>query len=655
MYYFTAVMIASPVFLPAVMAVLGSSRVGATFNIPLFYELIYYIKLPIAFMNASADYYSALGYGAVGALAVGMLFFGTKWKEKIGFKIVFLLGTVFLLFPFFGHMLNGFGYVVNRWIWGYCFIISLIVVEMLPDILILPSKAKWIVGAGTVLAAVPTFYFRAEGEKGKIVAAAVVLFIFSLALTAIILVCRHLKSAAWITYLLIIIANTFLAMFGFYSPVSGNDIERHGDLRMAWQNIMNGPFRVLEGLNEAEFERVRIDTSNLYFSGVRTNSAMLYDVNSVSFYYSGINADTTDFMHECWIPMPYENRFIDLDSRAILSSFMGVKYNIIKLGDEKYLPYGYNQTVQEKNGYALFKTESALPLSFFYDRVIDDREYDELSVMQKQQALLQAAVISKGDWKREKDNILEIDSADLEFCNTASDFIIEEMDGVKLSDNRIEVEKADAYIRLKTECVNNAERYLAFEDLWYQGEKVSNIVITDGTITKKFEIKSELDGAYANIHNFLCNLGYAEEHGENYTLTFKRPGVYTFESISIYNQPLKDMEDWIAERKEANVEYSFGEDSIYIQADTDKSGILYVSVPYSSGWEASVNGEKADILKVNGFGMGICVGQGKHVAKFRYHTPYMRLGTVFMFIGIIVCIFILVYDKKHHKENICRD
>ncbi len=40
--------------------------------------------------------------------------------------------------------------------------------------------------------------------------------------------------------------------------------------------------------------------------------------------------------------MPYENRFIDLDSRAILSSFMGVKYNIIKSEDENYLPYGYN-------------------------------------------------------------------------------------------------------------------------------------------------------------------------------------------------------------------------------------------------------------------------------------------------------------------------
>lgn len=42
-------------------------------------------------------------------------------------------------------MFNGFGYGVNRWIWGYCFVISFIVVEMFPDILKLPEKVKWIV------------------------------------------------------------------------------------------------------------------------------------------------------------------------------------------------------------------------------------------------------------------------------------------------------------------------------------------------------------------------------------------------------------------------------------------------------------------------------------------------------------------------------
>ena len=114
MILIVAIMMVAPVFIPSALAVLGSGRAGTSSNISGIYELIYYIKLPIAFMNASADYYAALGYGAVGVLTVLLLFFKMKLKEKLGFKVAFALGTIFLMFPFFGHVLNGFGYVTNR-------------------------------------------------------------------------------------------------------------------------------------------------------------------------------------------------------------------------------------------------------------------------------------------------------------------------------------------------------------------------------------------------------------------------------------------------------------------------------------------------------------------------------------------------------------
>ena len=60
-YYIVAIMMAAHVFIPSALAVLGSGRAGTSSNISGIYELIYYIKLPIAFMNASADYYAALG------------------------------------------------------------------------------------------------------------------------------------------------------------------------------------------------------------------------------------------------------------------------------------------------------------------------------------------------------------------------------------------------------------------------------------------------------------------------------------------------------------------------------------------------------------------------------------------------------------------
>lgn len=647
-YYVIAIMIAAPVFLPSAFAVFGSSRVGGRSYIPFLYEWIYYIKLPIAFMNASADHYSALGYGAVGALAVILLFFRTKWKEKAGWKVAFLTGTIFLLFPFFGHVFNGFGYAVNRWVWGYCFVVSLIVVEMFHEIIALPPVFEWITAGLTIVFMIPTFLFRAD-DRSKFLAAVIVLSLFSLILAAVVLLCRGLKKGTQAVYITMIVANIFLSMFSFYSPLSGDDMDQHGNAGSAYSDIMSGPFSVLEGLNKEQFENVRIDTSNLYFSGVRANSAMLYDVNSISFYYSVINENTNTFFHESWLPTPYENSYVDLDSRAMLAALMGVKYNIIRPGDEKYLPYGYYHLSAEKKGYALYETEYWLPMTFIYDSAMSEEEYHTLSAIQKQQALLQTAVVSETALEDQNCNITEITSGELQFCDTISDYVIEEMSGIETSENGIEVMEAGAFMVLKTNSVSNAERCLAFENLRYEGDVRAYITVSDGNVKKKFEIKSDLDGAYANVHDFLCNLGYSESHGESCQIIFGNPGTYTFSSIKIINQPLENMEEQVRARKESEVDYFLGEDSISIHVDAQKDGLLYLSVPFSKGWEACVDGKKTKVIKTNDFGMGFFITPGKHTVELVYHTPYMRLGGILMIFGLAGCIAILLYDRIKWK------
>ncbi|MBO5055796.1 MAG: YfhO family protein [Lachnospiraceae bacterium] len=640
-YYCIAVMLAAPVFIPTALVVLGSSRIGNTGTVPKLYELIYYIKLPIAFMNASADHYAALGYGAVALLAVIMLFFRTKWKERAIFKIALIAGTIFLLFPFFGHVLNGFGYATNRWIWAYCFIISLIVVEMFPDITGLPGKVKWIMAGITILFEVPTFYFRSEGNKEKLLAAAAVLFVSGIVLALAVLLCGRLKRGMSKACLVVTAVNIFLSMFGFYSPLSGNDINRHGNIGSAWQDITSGPLSVLE---TGEYENFRIDTSNLYFSGVRANSAMLYDVNSVPFYCSVINENISDFIHDMWIPIPYENRYVDLDSRVMLETALGVKYMIIKSGDELYLPYSYSNPVKEKDGYALYETEMALPMAFMYDTIIEEQEYKNFTPVEKQQAALQAAAVD--------DSSLSKSSSDfIHFSDTVSAYTIVKSEGLEMGENYLEVKVPEAYITIRTDRVQDAERYFAFNNLYYEGGNNAYISISDGIVSKKFEVKNSHDTLYAGIHNFLCNLGYSGYHGEEYTVSFSNPGIYTYDDLEIINQPLDCMEEWIAERKEIPVEYAFEGDSMYLQVDSDRGGLLYISIPYSGGWKAVVDGKAAEILKTNDFGIGVYILPGEHTVEFEYHTPYSGQGWMLMIIGILGCITLAFYDRAAERIN----
>ena len=80
------------------------------------------------------------GYTAVSLAGVFVLF--AKKKKYTVLKVGFVLLNIFLLLPFAGHVLNGFSYVSNRWIWAYGMLIAYIFVKIYPELFSLTLKEK---------------------------------------------------------------------------------------------------------------------------------------------------------------------------------------------------------------------------------------------------------------------------------------------------------------------------------------------------------------------------------------------------------------------------------------------------------------------------------------------------------------------------------
>ena len=57
-----------------------------------------------------------------------------------------------------------------------------------------------------------------------------------------------------------------------------------------------------------------------------------------------------------------------------------------------------------------------------------------------------------------------------------------------------------------------------------------------------------------------------------------------------------------------------------------KDQILCVTIPYSKGWKATVNGKRAKIYKANGMFMGIVMKKGTQSVKLDYETPGLKIG-----------------------------
>ena len=53
---------------------------------------------------------------------------------------------------------------------------------------------------------------------------------------------------------------------------------------------------------------------------------------------------------------------------------------------------------------------------------------------------------------------------------------------------------------------------------------------------------------------------------------------------------------------------------------------LYIAVPYSEGWSATIDGKKAEIMRANEAFMVVRIPAGSHEVQMDYRTPYLVTG-----------------------------
>ena len=84
--------------------------------------------------------------------------------------------------------------------------------------------------------------------------------------------------------------------------------------------------------------------------------------------------------------------------------------------------------------------------------------------------------------------------------------------------------------------------------------------------------------------------------------------------------------------------------------------LVFFSVPYDEGWTATVNGEKAEIEKVNVGFMAVAVPAGISEIRFNYTTPGLDTGIYVTLVSLIVFLiyFIIcsIYNRRHPADTV---
>ena len=158
----------------------------------------------------------------------------------------------------------------------------------------------------------------------------------------------------------------------------------------------NNPSNLLKQLDDDSLWRY--DTSmNVY-----VNSAMLMDLHGVSYFFSLNNGYISQWMGEMGYCSATEFDYVGLQGRSLLDYLLGVKYFLCGTDSTSTLPQGYKtepalaMDVAGVNVGAYEKSD-ALPIGYTSAARISRSDYDALTPVQRQDALLNGVLLEDGD------------------------------------------------------------------------------------------------------------------------------------------------------------------------------------------------------------------------------------------------------------------
>jgi uncharacterized membrane protein YfhO len=411
------------------------------------------------------------------------------------------------------------------------------------------------------------------------------------------------------------------------------------------------------------------------------NSSSLLQLLSVDYYSSIYDQYVDDFRTQLALSSDSDlqsHQFYGSDGRSALEAISGVNSFLVRSNAPQFLPYGYTRPLYTAtaNGkdYTFYGSDHTLPIAFTYKTAIDPDTYASLSPVQKQQALLQGCVVD--DTSVEQTDPVSTDE-------TVPWSVDEDVDhaGVTCDGSTFDVTQAGAKVTLDFNGLPNSETYAYLKELNFDDYDPSDLVSDDQGLGDRVrlaiadgkhdhaktyhlmidsdalppkEITGDTDRCsfYTGKHTWLVNLGMSDQAQGHVSITFDKAGVYSMDDLQIVCQPMDSFNDYVDALAQQPVDMQLGTNCMTGSVDYTNDSLMYVSVPYSSGWSATVDGSPVEIKRANTAFMAIDVSAGEHTVVFYYETPYLRIGCCITALSVALCVLLCLRDRRMKRKNI---
>lgn len=654
---------------PMFLTLTSMGRVGIVRDIAFFQTPDFYASFAAVLLGdhtaQNASVLGAVSVIAMLALAVAGPAIDRCERRAWGAGVLLCLAGVMLAKV--GSLMNGFGYPTDRWelILGFC--AAYAVVLLVPAVTRLTMR-QW--GALAVLAGAVGAWalWYAVGERTLLGFAVVAMFAVVFAALAG-WAAWHRRARArsgkmpWLLRPQALCVLLALAVVVNAAGQTGIFLSSQGSLyykeflRADHGLSTREQLDLAPALDEVD-DAYRINRTDTTYG---RNGSFVHGYKGFDFYSSFYNQVVDDFRQSLGLSDDVKSTMFDgTEQRAALDYVLGARYYISSSEAADLVPEGYEKVAdlgEAHNGlsYALYETDRALPVAFTYETAVSQSVYDDLNLVERQELMTRALVLGID---RELAAAPKIETENEVPSVAASD-------GAYVQDGRIVATKRDASVTLAFDGRPDCETYLCFEgfrfaslpaadadllagdselaveslpgDPGFVPGRTAWVSVTGEARDDSFEMVTSASPKYAGKEDWAVNAGYSAEPQTALTVTLSAVGVYEYDELYVATQPQQAVLDNTAQLQRENAAtITFGDNAMEVHVDAsdhadgegngENSRYVFMSVPYSAGWSATIDGQPADVLRANVGFMAVEVDDAAHDVSFSYMTPGLLPG-----------------------------
>lgn len=640
------VLLAAVLLLPTFHAFANSSRALTSSGYEgsmLHYNLKYYLQTLSCIFIAYADTssYVCLGMSSICVPAMCLLFL--RRDKNADLRASLILCAVMLCVPLAGKVLNGFGYVSNRWSFVIVFYALVALVRMFPEMQSATGWRKAVMLLVPLACAALYGLYCLRSRRLNLVNIGAILLLLAAMLP--VLFSGRLDRRAWRGFAaaLVFVYALYQCVFTFvpkganylsaFQPAGtvASEYEDHSAARAT--NLSDGFYRVEE--SEADANLTCWDGSH-----------------GTSLWWSGLPSDMMDYYMSFDLDSVLSNSALrGLDGRAQLLETASVRFFTMPSGNSEQAPWGYALREDASDDrYLVYENPNALPIGYVYPGCMLKGDYDALDALDRQQAQMQCAAV---DAIPEGQKQIEP-----QFAVTPLKYETVGADGATIVDGGMHVDETYGSLRLKVDVPENSEIYVVLKGV-YAKEKVN--------MTNLFARRTQGDWSVEKMARLFqdtylwpvlrdrisFNLGSGAPGTNEIAIRCEAKCTLQWDALEIVAVPMDAYEAQArALTKTVLEDVRVGSDEVAGSATLAEPGMLQFSIPYSDGWKAWVDGAPAKLWKSNAMYMALPLEAGDHEILLRYRTPWLREGAA---ISLVTLAGLIAHAVVRRRRRAARD